>query len=138
MNLTDEQWDALCDIKALLEPFRVVQKVLEGQKYPTASLVPFLIKIVRDGLEEVALHNRLPAIRELALKMLHDDTNGFNTYWGSSDPGTIFDEHKTVDTRNRKKGCPFPTFIASALDPRLKHLPFLDEVDKAKVWAAVY
>jgi hypothetical protein len=137
MNLTDEQWDALCDIKALLEPFMVVQKVLEGQKYPTASLVPYLIKKVRDGLEKVALHNRLPAIRELAFKLLHDGTNGFNTYWGSGDPGTIFDEHKTIGTRNRKKGCPFPTLIASALDPRLKHLPFLDEVDKAKVWAAV-
>jgi zinc finger BED domain-containing protein 1 (E3 SUMO-protein ligase ZBED1) len=69
--------------------------------------------------------------------MLNDGTNGFNTYWGSGEPGTIFDEQKTVGNRNRKKGCPFPTLIASALDPRLKHLPFLDGVDKAKVWAAV-
>ena len=30
-----------------------------------------------------------------------------------------------------------PTIIAAALDPRLKHLPFLDEVDKAKVWSTV-
>ena len=137
MNLTDEQWDALNDIKALLEPFMIVQKVLEGQKYPTASLVPYLIKKVRDGLEKVALHNRLPAIRDLASKMLTDGTSGFNTYWGSGAPGTIFDEHSTMGPRNRQKGCPLPTLIASALDPRLKHLPFLNDVDKAKVWSAV-
>ena len=136
-NLTDTQWDAICDIKALLEPFMVVQKVLEGQKYPTASLVPYLIKKVRDGLKKVADNNRLPAIRDLAAKMLDDGTNGFNTYWGSGEPGTIFDEHLTDGNRNRKKGCPFPTLIASALDPRLKHLPFLDDVDKEKVWSAV-
>ena len=123
-NLMDDQWDALCDIKALLEPFMIVQKVLEGQKYPTASLVPYLIKKVRDGLEKVAANNRLPAIRDLASNMLKDDTNGYNTYWGSGEPGTIFDEHLTIGNRNRAKGCPLPTLIASALDPRLKHLHF--------------
>ena len=136
-NLMDDQWDALCDIKALLESFMIVQKVLGGQKYPTASLVPYLIKKVRDGLEKVAANNCLPAIRVLASNMLKDDTNGFNTYWGSGEPGTIFDEHLTIGNRNRANGCPLPTLIASALDPRLKHLPFLDEVDKAKVWSTV-
>ena len=106
---------------------------LKGQKYPTASLVPYLIKIVRDGLEKVASHNRLPGIRDLAAKMLNDGTFGFNTYWRSGAPRTVFDEHSTIGNRNRVKGCPVPTLIAAALGPRLKHLPFLDEVDKAKV-----
>ena len=43
-NWTEEQWDALVGIKALLVSFMIVQKVLEGQNYPTASLVPYLIK----------------------------------------------------------------------------------------------
>ena len=96
----------------------IVQKVLEGQKYPTASLVPYLIKIVRDGLEKVASHNRLPGIRDLAAKMLNDGTSGFNTYWGSGASGNAFDEHSTIGNRNRAKGCPVPTLIAAALDPR--------------------
>ena len=137
INLTEEQWDALVDIKALLEPFMIVQKVLEGQKYPTASLVPYLIKKVRDALKKVVNHNRLPAIRDLASRMTDDPVNGFNTYWGTGESGTVFDEHLTLGGRNRRKGCPFPTLIATALDPRLKSLPFLDEIDREKVCAAV-
>lgn len=136
-NLSEEQWDALEDIKALLEPFMIVQKVLEGQKYPTASLVPYLIKKVRDALRKVVNHNRLPAIRDLASRMMSDPVNGFNTYWGSGESGTVFDEHQTLGGRNRCKGCPFPTLIAAALDPRMKGLPFLDERDRDKVRAAV-
>ena len=137
INLTVDQWDALVDIKSLLEPFMIVQKVLEGQKYPTSSLVPYLIKKVRDGIRKVANQNRLPTIRELATRMLNDPVNGFNTYWGSGEPGSVFEEHLTLGARNRKKGCPFPTLIAAALDPRMKQLPFLDYSDKEKVWAAV-
>lgn len=137
VNLTEEQWDALVDIKALLEPFMIVQKVLEGQKYPTASLVPYLIKRVRDALKKVANHNRLPSIRELATRMMDDPVNGFNTYWGTGESGTVFDEHLTLGGRNRRKGCPFPTLIAAALDPRMNSLPFLDEIGRGKVWTAV-
>ena len=85
INLTEEQWDALVDIKSLLEPFMIVQKVLEGQKYPTASLVPYLIKKVRDALKKVVDHNRLPAIRDLASRMTDDPVNGFNTCWGTGE-----------------------------------------------------
>lgn len=42
-NLTDAQWAIVQDIVHLLEPFMVVQKQLEGEKYVTISLVPYLI-----------------------------------------------------------------------------------------------
>jgi zinc finger BED domain-containing protein 1 (E3 SUMO-protein ligase ZBED1) len=137
MKLTNEQWDALFEIKALLEPFMVVQKVLEGQKYLTASLVPYRIKKVRDGLEKVALHNRLPAIRDLATICSMMVQTGLTHIGVQVNQGQYSMSIKLSCNRNRKKGCPFPTLIASALDPRLKHLPFLDGVDKAKVWVAV-
>ena len=41
--LTDPQWSIVQDIVHLLEPFMVVQKQLEGEKYVTISLVPYLI-----------------------------------------------------------------------------------------------
>ena len=41
--LTEPQWGIVQEIVHILEPFMIVQKQLEGEKYVTISLVPYLI-----------------------------------------------------------------------------------------------
>jgi hypothetical protein len=36
-------WEIITDLKMLLQPFMLAQKLLEGQTYVTISLVPFVI-----------------------------------------------------------------------------------------------
>ena len=47
MNLKATEWAIITEIESMLEPFMVIQRVLEGQKYVTSSLVPFLIYSTR-------------------------------------------------------------------------------------------
>ena len=56
-NLTDEQWITASDICVLLEPFMVAQKVLEGQKHVTISLVPYIIVQIREGLNTLEINS---------------------------------------------------------------------------------
>ena len=53
-NLKDEDWEILREVESLLQPFMIVQKVLEGQQYVTMSLVPYFISKVRRGLQTIA------------------------------------------------------------------------------------
>ena len=137
--LDDEQWETVGDVKTLLEPFMCVQKLLEGQKYVTISLVPYLINKVRNGLVGVVNTSRIEAVKHLARTMLNHEVNGLNTYWGSGRAGTVFDEHKTAGSRQRAKGFCYPMLIATAVDPRMKTLGSLgwSECDQVKVWEAV-
>ena len=40
LNLSGSEWDMLEDIEEILEPFMLIQRILEGQKYVTTSFVP--------------------------------------------------------------------------------------------------
>ena len=40
INLTNEQWMIVEDVCAILALFKFVQKLMEGQKYVTVSLIP--------------------------------------------------------------------------------------------------
>ena len=52
MNLTTTEWDMLEEIEEVLEPFMLVQRVLEDQKYVTLSLVAYVINtVVAAGFE---------------------------------------------------------------------------------------
>ena len=79
-NLKDEDWEILREVESLLQPFMILQKILEGQQYVTMSLVPYFISKARAGLQTVATTARSDIIRRLANKMLTDDVKGFNTY----------------------------------------------------------
>jgi hypothetical protein len=130
LNLTHEQWETLVAIAAVLKPFMVVQKTLEGSKYVTLSLVPYLVTKVRKGLQEVADGSPIPSIRNLAHDLLYNQTNGYNIYWGSGADGTVFHERETLGPRNRAKGFSYPTLIAASVDPRMKSLKFFDADDR--------
>lgn len=131
MNLTVAQWEIVTLIIKLLQPFMQAQKMLEGEKYVTISLVPTLIISLRNQLiaiiDDVA--NEGGHIQAVALRMLED----FNKRWGEGAHGTIFQEHTTEGERRRPKGLPILTILASALDPRFKGLLDFDEDDRIRI-----
>jgi hypothetical protein len=109
----------------LLAPFIIVQRVLEGQKYVTISLLPYLIGQVRTGLEKevetMATHaaNGVPQpLAVLAEVLLHN----FYLHWGNGEEGTVFTENDTPGLRNRQKGLPKYALLAAALDPRCVYI----------------
>lgn len=134
---TDDDIKELKELKILLEPFMIVQRVMEGQKYVTLSLVPYLVSEIRQMLEKVADDSESAAIRALAIKMLTDKVNGLNTYYGSGLAGTIMGENQVLGRRNRQKGFPIKTLMAAFLDPRTKDLNFFEELDKSDIVDAV-
>ena len=49
-NLSIQQWTVITNLKFLLQPFMIVQKLLEGQTYVTVSLIPYMVYKIRKGL----------------------------------------------------------------------------------------
>ena len=73
------------------------QKILEGEKYVTISLVPTIISKIRSDLVLVTTDTDCSQhIFGISTKRLHN----FNTHWRSGHAGTIFSEHLT-------EGCTF-------------------------------
>ena len=75
--LSREEENELRELHELLEPFMLAQKVLEGQKYVTISLVPYLINEIRQNLIKVKTGGKSIGVRKIAEQMLHDSTKGF-------------------------------------------------------------
>lgn len=134
INLTNDEWDLLAEIEEILEPFMLIQRLLEGQKYVTLSFVPYLITAVRKNLTEMSVSARSSEVRGLCNKMLVHPVNGMNTYWGSGDIDTLFEEINEIGRGNRQKGLPRNTLLAAALDPRSKKLKGMGANDKNKIW----
>lgn len=112
----------------------VVQRVLEGQKYPTLSFVPFLMGKCRNGLLSVVQNSNSPEVRDLADRLLNHPKKGFNTHWGTGIDGTVFTENATLGYRKRQKGLPVPTLLAALIDPRMKGMNLIgpEDVDRVK------
>jgi len=69
--LTHEEWKALDLLHSVLAPFKVAQQVLEGNKYVTASLVPYIVYIVRIELNVLLQStNSNPTVNALVVKMM--------------------------------------------------------------------
>ncbi len=100
IGLTDEQWDILAEVEKLLRPFMQVQKALEGEKYVTLSLVPFLLASLRANLQAVAAPES--AVKKIATAMLTQ----FDQRFGDGRVETL----------------PVKMVLAAALDPRTKQL----------------
>lgn len=67
----------LADLKELLEPFMLVQKSLEGQRYITIRLVPYLIDEIRKSIKKVVVKGNSVGVRTLAEEMMTNATKGF-------------------------------------------------------------
>ena len=90
-------------------------KTLEGEKFFTISLIPYVIATVHKGLRAVIEdEGQLQPVQALASTMLAD----YNARWGSGDAGTVFAENQIRGDRQRQKGLPIKTLLAAACDPR--------------------
>ena len=112
--LTDAQWSILTMIETVLRPFTFFQKLLEGEKYLTVSLLPLCVVQIRKRLEAGCVKEEFTIdIRELCVTLLQD----FNQRWGSGVDGTVYNEHQ-LQGRERSKGLSLAAMWGSVIDPR--------------------
>jgi hypothetical protein len=85
-NLTNSQWIIVKDLAALLKPFMILQKMLEGHAYVTISLVPYVIYKMRKGLVE-AFTSEVSSeyVKTISSIML----NAFNKHFGNGAAGAV-------------------------------------------------
>jgi hypothetical protein len=74
--LNEKDWKILRQVHQLLKPFKNAQKLLEGEKYGTLSLLPIAIKSIRTVLTKIIgteggnkAQNR---VKNLAKRLLFD------------------------------------------------------------------
>ena len=126
--LCDTEWQLLRMIEETLKPFKIFQKLLEGEKYLTISLMPFCIAQIRRTLElscEYVGYNQ--NYRELCEILLSD----FENRWGSGIDGTVYNEN-IQEGISRAKGLSLAALWGSVLDPRtMNYLNIYGPSDKA-------
>ena len=115
-ELTPQQWTTLERIVEVLEPFEDGMKLLEGEKYVTASWVLIVVELIRKGIQKGMESNCITVVR-MSTILLKD----FEKRWGvGGEP--VFNEIVVRGFMNRQLGV-HPCFvIAMCLDPRFKHL----------------
>jgi hypothetical protein len=73
-NETD--WKVIMQVHELLKPFKDAQKLLEGEKYVTLSLLPSAIKAIRNALIQISEAQgegeAQKRVKNLAKRLLHD------------------------------------------------------------------
>jgi hypothetical protein len=131
--LTTAEMDELKQLERILQPFMAAQQALEGEKYVSNSLMPHVLKMIRSKLFDVETNTEDDGVKGMVQKLLRDQTNGFNTYWGSGENGTVFHENETLGYRQRQKGIPKKTLMACFLDPRTKDMSSLENIDSEDV-----
>ena len=133
-NLTPAQWVIVKDLAALLSPFMVAQKLLEGEAYVTISFIPFIIYTIRKGLQEAITDaNSSKHVTNTASRMLAE----FNTRFGTGADGTVATENQTEGPRRRPKGIHMIQLMSSFLDPRMKAGVGISAVDKEYIWGEI-
>jgi len=134
-NLDSDEWRALADLRTLLEPFKWVQQTLEGSKYVTSSLVPYLVLTVEGGLDnciELAQGDTNSSVQNCAIQMKRD----FKARFGD----VLLDSFHPVvrrGARNRQVGMHPALMLAHALDPRFKDLGWVDEEKAEMIWKTI-
>jgi len=113
----------------------VAQRILEGEKYVTISIVLIIITTIRSRLMIRNVIGKAFSQHQfgLATALLED----FNIRWGSGIDDSVFNEHLTLGTRNRPKGIPRLTLLATFVDPRTKSMTGLGNIEIAQVRQAI-
>ena len=127
--LLPSELDELRQLEKILFPFMAAQRSLEGEKYVSNSLIPHVVSEIRNSLNSALDEAEDEGVTGMLTKLLSDRTNGFNTYWGKGEAGTVFKENETLGYMQRQKGLPKKTLLAYFLDPRTKDLLALDDQD---------
>jgi hypothetical protein len=132
-DLSDEQKNILDEVELLLKPTAKAQRLLEGEKYPTISLVAYFLYQIRLQYERMTHDLGLSvSVRSLAMKLLDDFEK---RYLKRTEP--VFAAHVRRES-GRYVGLQRETVLASAFDPRTKHLrPFIPENEHDVIWKEV-
>jgi len=129
-NLNAAQWKLAEDIKIILHPFMLAQKLLEGEKYVTLSLVPTIIECVRRKLAEAI---QVPTNTEYVNSMLQQVSKSFTANWGTGLADTQYADHSIVGPGKRHVGYRVLHMLAAFLDPRTKELKSFGAGDKTLI-----
>jgi hypothetical protein len=133
-NLTESQWLIVRDLHALLKPFMIVQRLLEGQAYVTISLVPYMVYKIRKALlQSIESPTSSMHITSFATEMLLV----FNKHFGECQDGAVATENLQPGERRRPKGINMLALMASLLDPRMKGGVGISEQDKAYIYESI-
>ena len=127
LEISVAQWEALAGIRDVLKPISIVQKLLEGEKYVTASWLPILIHTCRKGLERGCNHQSA-TVRTMS-KMLKDN---YKVRWGK-ETDQWYNPNIERGAGNRQIGIHPCFLIASFLDPRFKRFLGVNIDDFSKV-----
>lgn len=136
--LTDTQKQVLTETESLLAPIAKCQKMLEGDKYPTVSSVPFMIWKIRKSLQAFTQTTETPSrsqpVAHLAQKMYVDFVE--NRY---GDGSIVFHPEYRFGRLQRYVSLHKIVIVAAFLDPRFKQLdPFVPKGEKDEVYQHVF
>ena len=132
-DLTPVQYKVLDEVESLLKPTATAQELLEGDKYPTISLVPYYLHKIRCQYEAIEKPSDgsipSPSSSHLARVLLAD----FEKRYLPRTTKVFSTEIRRVS--GRYVGMQSQTIIASALDPRTKSLrPFIPPAEHEDIW----
>ena len=135
-NLTADQYKVLYEVESLLKPTAIAQELLEGDKYPTISLVPYYLQQIRGQYEAMVdpIDGSIPtpSSSHLARVLLADFEK---RYLPRMEPMFSTDIRRVS---GRYVGMQSQTVIASALDPRTKSLLPFPPAEHAAIWEEVF
>jgi len=129
--LTEAQWTVVMDTTALLKPFMIAQRLLEGQLYVTISLIPYMLYKIRSGLLSAnADLNSSLHVQSITTLMLAK----FSEEFGTGEENTVATDHIAEGNRRRAKGIPKIVLLAMCLDPRTKSTIGIPPADRLLIW----
>ena len=120
-SMTPNEWSILHQIEIVLETMAHFQRVLEGEYYVTASLVPVAVFQIRKGYQSVIDNNEtLEEVRALAKILLADFDKRYHP--ASTNGKLAYSNVASVGFGNRYTTVHHYFFVAAFLDPRTKPL----------------
>jgi len=118
-TLTAQEWKVCHQIEITLKTMAFWQRVLEGEKYVTGSLVPVAIYTIRQSfLQVIASQAADPVVKQLTRKMLN---NFDRRYHPTTNGELIYEREVSLGHGNRYTAIHPYFFKAAFLDPRTHH-----------------
>jgi hypothetical protein len=133
-NLNEQQWLIITNLKFMLQPFMIAQRLLEGESYITVSLIPYMIYKIRKGLlNAIGNHQASHHVITASTKMLQK----LNDIFGTGEEGTMGEGNNRQGDRRRPKGILMLVLVASLLDPRMKSGIGIPSLDREQIWGEI-
>jgi hypothetical protein len=131
-NLTEQQWKIITNLKTLLQPFMIAQRLLEGESYVTITRFPFMLYKIRKDLKRAANNEQSsPHVVAIGRSMLEK----FNEIFGTGKEGSV--AYNVFDDGRHPRCIPRLTLMASLLDPRMEAGFGILPVDKEQIWCMI-